>query len=382
MSPLQHFAQFLLKLGSASHIDQSEWEAARHYYEESHSLIQGDAFVSIVKAIYGDLDSQPKLKALAAEWKQRFEDFGGALPEEMAQEYLFQNYACTDMRRILSSPVFATRTCIRGNETYDYAAEQLARHSGWTLIVTLAGTGCIATTDTHFLAQAGDLVLFGPNGIYDYHHAPETQEWLYIFIHFHLPPEWETWLNWPLVGQQVHHVKISDTDTVQQLHNICEEVLGYSLITENLSQQLGLNLIEQVLLRAGQLVEQTPTSQRDPRVKRARDFISLHYVEPITADAIADYAHASKSHLSKIFRQEVGVSLLAWRDKLRMIKACQLLRETNNPVASIGNQIGYEDAAFFNRVFRRSTGVSPRAYRQQLTQGDIDSPQTAAARTY
>jgi iron complex transport system substrate-binding protein len=52
----------------------------------------------------------------------------------------------------------------------------------------------------------------------------------------------------------------------------------------------------------------------------------------------------------------------------RMARAATLLSETSSPIKQIGNAVGYEDAYYFSRLFKRITGMTPSDYRQKNRQ--------------
>jgi AraC family L-rhamnose operon transcriptional activator RhaR len=68
-------------------------------------------------------------------------------------------------------------------------------------------------------------------------------------------------------------------------------------------------------------------------------------------------------HLARSFRRWVGQSTGEFANRLRAERAALLLTTTDDPVASIGAAVGWEDPAYFARRFRQATGVSPRGYR-------------------
>jgi AraC family L-rhamnose operon transcriptional activator RhaR len=68
-------------------------------------------------------------------------------------------------------------------------------------------------------------------------------------------------------------------------------------------------------------------------------------------------------HLARSFRRWVGQSTGAFANRRRAERAALLLTTTDDPVASIGARVGWDDPAYFARRFRRETGVSPRVYR-------------------
>ena len=84
---------------------------------------------------------------------------------------------------------------------------------------------------------------------------------------------------------------------------------------------------------------------------------------------VTDYARAiavSATHLSRITRAATGRPASALIDERIMREARRYLVYTNQPVAMITYALGFNDPAYFSRVFARVTGMSPRAFRQSL----------------
>ena len=83
-------------------------------------------------------------------------------------------------------------------------------------------------------------------------------------------------------------------------------------------------------------------------------------------------------HLARTFRRWVGQSTGAFANRRRAERAALLLTTTDDPVASIGARVGWEDPAYFARRFRRETGVSPRVYRARARAHQAGQRQTHA----
>jgi AraC family transcriptional activator of pobA len=84
---------------------------------------------------------------------------------------------------------------------------------------------------------------------------------------------------------------------------------------------------------------------------------------------VADYAEqlgVTPTHLSRVLREATGLSASATIEARLMREARRNLAFTNLRISDIAYQLGYEDPAYFTRVFKRATGVSPRQFRQNL----------------
>ena len=104
----------------------------------------------------------------------------------------------------------------------------------------------------------------------------------------------------------------------------------------------------------------------DPRVHVARAYIDEHYAADIALADVAAASNISSSRLSGLFKKDIGSSVMAYRNELRLVKAAQLLLHSNLRIADIGDRVGYSEQAFFSRIFRKHLGMSPRQYRTHM----------------
>ncbi|PVE47539.1 helix-turn-helix domain-containing protein [Pararhodobacter aggregans] len=101
---------------------------------------------------------------------------------------------------------------------------------------------------------------------------------------------------------------------------------------------------------------------------RFEALIDAHYLQHW---GVADYAQAlavSAAHLSRLTRAATGRPASALIEDRLVREARRNLVYTNLPVSRIAYALGFEDPAYFTRVFTRATGLSPRAFRQRLAQ--------------
>lgn len=97
---------------------------------------------------------------------------------------------------------------------------------------------------------------------------------------------------------------------------------------------------------------------------RICNYISKHAEMPFSSNDISKEFHLSYKQLSAIFKREQGISMQQYHTKLRMDKACHLLKASLLDINEIAVIIGYSDPLFFSRQFHKFTGYSPREYRK------------------
>lgn len=101
-------------------------------------------------------------------------------------------------------------------------------------------------------------------------------------------------------------------------------------------------------------------------VKHALAYLHQNFANPLTRQEIAEAVGVSKNYLSEIFRQELGLSPWDCLIRFRLLKAKELLRNTGDNITSVSIQSGFDDPAYFSRVFRKHFGMSPQYYRQGM----------------
>ncbi|GAE32501.1 response regulator transcription factor [Alkalihalobacillus hemicellulosilyticus] len=100
-------------------------------------------------------------------------------------------------------------------------------------------------------------------------------------------------------------------------------------------------------------------------VRGAERYMSTHFHESgLTLETIARELHVSSAYLSRLFKQQVGVSFVHALTKLRMKKAMQLLHSTDLTINEISQQVGYETQHYFSTAFKKVVGVTPNGYRK------------------
>ncbi|MBK5720845.1 AraC family transcriptional regulator [Dysgonomonas sp. Marseille-P4677] len=100
-------------------------------------------------------------------------------------------------------------------------------------------------------------------------------------------------------------------------------------------------------------------------------FISLatHYMyenieNKLTLKDLATYFGYSESYFYRLFFKEIQYAPVEYFNQLKIQRACQLLKSTNMKISQIALKLAFDDPYYFSRIFKKTVGLSPKAYRQ------------------
>lgn len=99
-------------------------------------------------------------------------------------------------------------------------------------------------------------------------------------------------------------------------------------------------------------------------VQSSINYIISNLSSDLSLEAVANRFAFSSNYFSKIFKDTTGMSYIEFLLQQRIEKAKQLLRETNLKIYSVSLQVGYDNVGYFNRIFKKRTGLSPEEYRR------------------
>ena len=101
-------------------------------------------------------------------------------------------------------------------------------------------------------------------------------------------------------------------------------------------------------------------------VDRAVKYIHLHLHNPIALEAVSEAAGISPCYLSRVFRQETGMSIVDYIQKERIEAACNMLSYSDYTASQIGEYLCFANQSYFIRIFKKFTGMTPAKYRKYM----------------
>lgn len=131
------------------------------------------------------------------------------------------------------------------------------------------------------------------------------------------------------------------------------------------------------LPQAFQAAQQAMAEQRFRAIHRLADlddarrmhdivaFVDEHYMEELSLDKLSNRFFLSREHISRRFKQEMGMTLSCYVMQLRINQAKRWLSETDEKMYSIALKLGYQDENYFSRLFKKNVGMTPLEYRNE-----------------
>lgn len=155
------------------------------------------------------------------------------------------------------------------------------------------------------------------------------------------------------------------------LHNTALSLIFenlYTRLTVSISQleqqELLLEVVVQLLLsHTKDRVEPQRLQGERPAIHRVKAYVAEHHAEDISLETLARIANLSEFHLTRVFRQIVGLPPHAYQIQLRISHARKLLAQGFS-VSYVANETGFFDQTHFTHQFKRHVGVTPGTYRK------------------
>lgn len=108
-----------------------------------------------------------------------------------------------------------------------------------------------------------------------------------------------------------------------------------------------------------------PSYTKEAYTRKAIDFIENSYSQKISILDIARFVGLDRTYLSGLFQEQFGISLQSYLVQFRMNRAALLLQNKELSVSDVSRSVGYTDPFLFSKMFKKTTGLSPSAARDQ-----------------
>lgn len=119
----------------------------------------------------------------------------------------------------------------------------------------------------------------------------------------------------------------------------------------------------------GYAAEPPDTVHDDARIRAAQEWLFRHFTDAVRIEALAEQVGMSPRTFARRFKLATGETPLGYLHRLRINAARHLLEDDLKTIREVALAVGYDDIAYFRRLFRRYAGASPRDYRARFGTG-------------
>jgi len=154
------------------------------------------------------------------------------------------------------------------------------------------------------------------------------------------------------------------------LLEIEEEFLNKQVEYELMIKVKLLNILVNLIRHYGYTKESKDTSTRMKQdimfMNKVIDYIDSHLSEDIKLSTLSEIAHVNSSYFSTLFKKYNGISPTDYIARKRIYKAMELIKSSDKSILEIAGACGFNNAANFNKTFKKITGKTPTYYRNNI----------------
>ncbi|MCL2287208.1 MAG: AraC family transcriptional regulator [Firmicutes bacterium] len=234
-------------------------------------------------------------------------------------------------------------------------------------IVQGSGQIHIRGRDEVFSAKAGDCFIIRPYEITSYVSDTKTP-WEYYWLGF---AGFDA-------GQIISKTGFSDgsvviqtkyTDKIMETFDLIDDDYFVDCTDENINTMLHQSIMYRLLhylLKDNENSKQPSKlasyNKRD-HVRHVISMIEMSYSNHLLVEELANMLSVNRNYLSKIFKEEIGISIKQFLLQYRMNVAAAKIRRSEQSIKEIALEVGFEDPLYFSRYFKKQFGCSPSKYR-------------------
>ncbi|MBP1989832.1 helix-turn-helix transcriptional regulator [Paenibacillus eucommiae] len=229
-----------------------------------------------------------------------------------------------------------------------------------------SGKGVFWSREQRYELGPGDLFIIFPNQLAAYT-ADTSNPWQYAWVGF-TGSHADSLLQAVGITEDLHVLNIGDHERIPSLLTSIQDHFQPNNDFFDLPTGAYLRLLFfefKKILEKNRPIAINTHQEGYAAVEKSIRWMITHYNQQVTIEQIADAMGYHRSHLAKLFTKYTGVSPTQYLFKLRMQRAQSLLLG-NFAVEQVAASVGYSDALYFSKMFKKWSGFSPSVYRQKM----------------
>ena len=254
----------------------------------------------------------------------------------------------------------------------DFAMPQMeVAETHYSIGLILTGDRRIITPFGQFDAHAGDVTTMPPLVYHRTFSVSETPYTNYLIkISDKLATRFQKEVN-TAIWNSVFEQKLLSFSSENQFHierlmqdmlSVYEKKENYSeLILTGLLYHLVIFLHDNTIKKSGQFFKEELSKE----ILDAMFYMEQHYAEELRLPDVAAKTGFSEGYFSRLFSSQTGLSFTEYLTNIRILRAKELLLQTNKSVSEIAFETGFSGGDYFSSVFSKKEGMTPSAFRKK-----------------
>lgn len=213
--------------------------------------------------------------------------------------------------------------------------------------------------DQEHIARAGDFYIIHPGQKHREVSYNEPLEFIYLKFKYNRIEQSS--------NPQQQFISNVDTNIVALIDKIILELEKQEPGAKQIVEAIILELFWLVRrrLNLAEDFEQSKIGYKNTIVQKAIEYIKANKFEKFTVKQIAENCNVSTDYLAHIFKEITDFSLLQYSDHIKMDEAIIMILDSDMNISQIAYELGYNDALYFSKKFKKFFGLSPANYRKQ-----------------
>lgn len=244
-------------------------------------------------------------------------------------------------------------------------------HSFYEFIYITEGT-CVYNIDgVEFVTSPGDLIFTCPSNIHAFT-FPKKCEFTRQFLRVY--PDYIK--DFPEVSARLHYHSANHKNhipayLVEQygLDQYFSDLNSYNNIEQPETFMIALSCVTGLLAKVNHILQNTDTEDvklfENKHINKILEYITSHFAQSITLDDIAAEVHMSAVYISKLFKEETGMTLKSYINMYRVVHAKNLILG-GEKISSLYEKCGFENYSTFYRAFVKCVGMSPECFKNSI----------------
>ena len=169
------------------------------------------------------------------------------------------------------------------------------------------------------------------------------------------------------VNKNAIFIEVQENKKMAQLVQLLIDELVYkkAFYLESVKGILLALLLEIIRMNENEVIKNKVNLKRGMQIENALTYVAEQYAFPIKIETLAQVCHMSEAHFRRTFVGYMNMTPTSYIHLIRIQKACELIKKSNDSMHNIAIKVGYPTASTFDRNFKKLLGMSPKAWRNQ-----------------